>query len=159
MPRFRWVARFAFQAALISAAGAFLAQAQHGHDHDNPGHGHMPPGQAKQYDHGERHMPPGQARKHGDWRFHGEDRDRFYAHYSHDAEHWRHHHRPVFVPGQYLPSGYYVRPVPRTYWVGVVAPPPPGYMYGYYGGYVVAYDPTTRMIADAIDLAVTAASR
>jgi hypothetical protein len=38
-----------------------------------------------------------------------------------------------------------------------VPPPPPGYQYGYYDGYVVAYDPTTRIIADVLDL-VTAAT-
>jgi hypothetical protein len=63
------------------------------------------------------------------------------------------------VPGQYIPSGYAVRYVPRTYWVGAVPPPPPGYRYGYAGGYVVAYNPTTRMIADVMDLIGTAATR
>jgi hypothetical protein len=41
--------------------------------------------------------------------------------------------------------------VPVTYYRGV-PPPPPGYQYGYYEGYVVAYDPTTRVIGDVMDL-------
>lgn len=119
---------------------------------DNEG---MPPGQAKKhgYDEG---MPPGQAKK---FRFHDEDRGRFYAHYHNDADRWRSRDRPVFVPGQHVPRGYYVQPVPPNYWVGVVAPPPPGYRYGYYGGYVVAYDPTSRIIADVLDIAAAATSR
>jgi hypothetical protein len=51
-----------------------------------------------------------------------------------------------------------MQPVPRTYWVGVVAPPPPGYLYGYAGGYVVAYNPTTRIVADVIDIVAAASS-
>jgi hypothetical protein len=45
-----------------------------------------------------------------------------------------------------------VRTVPHSYWVGTVPAPPPGYRYGYYQGYVVAYNPTTRIIADVIDI-------
>jgi hypothetical protein len=41
--------------------------------------------------------------------------------------------------------------VPRSYWGGT--PPPPGYTYGYYDGYVVSYNPATRIIADVLDLA------
>jgi hypothetical protein len=100
-------------------------------------------------------MPPGQAKK---FRFREEDRGHFYAHYREDADHWRGRHRPVFVPGHYVPQGYVVQPVPQTYWVGAVPAPPPGYRYGYAGGYIVAYNPTTRIVADVIDL-VAAASR
>ena len=31
-------------------------------------------------------------------------------------------------------------------------PPPPGYRFGYYDGYVVAYNPTTQIVADVLDL-------
>jgi hypothetical protein len=47
--------------------------------------------------------------------------------------------------------------VPQAYWQNV--PPPPGYQYGYYDGYVVAYNPTTRIIADVMDLVTAAATR
>jgi hypothetical protein len=108
----------------------------------------MPPGQAKKYGYAERGMPPGQAKK----VFRDQDRVNFYSHYRRDADRWRGHRRPVFVPGQVIERTYFVQPVPRTYWVGVAPSPPPGYQYGYYEGYVVAYDPTTRVIADVMDI-------
>jgi len=114
------------------------------------GYDHVPPGQAKKegYD----HVPPGQAKKYrDDYHFQSNDRGRFYGYYRDDADRWRGHKRPVFVMGRAVPSGYAVRPVPQSYWVGA-PPPPPGYTYGYYGGYVVAYDPTTRIVADVLDL-------
>ena len=165
------LSRLLLSALVLSVPCAVLAQ---DHDHDNPPPGHggmppgqakkhgyddgMPPGQAKKHDHDEKHghdegMPPGQAKK---FRFRDEDRDHFYAHYREDADHWRGRHRPVFVPGQYVPQGYFVRPVPHSYWVGFVPPPPPGYSYGYYQGYVVAYNPTTRIVADVIDIVAAA---
>lgn len=112
----------------------------------------MPPGQAKK---AERGLPPGLAKKY----FRDEDRDRFYRHYRGDADHWRGRHRPAFAPGQYIARGYVVQAVPSEYWEGAVPPPPPGYQYGYYGGYVVAYNPATRMIADVLDLISAARGR
>jgi len=138
-----------------------VAQGPPGRDRDNPppGHGGMPPGQAKKYGYSEKAMPPGQAKKYGDFRFRDEDRPRFYAHYREDADHWRGRRRPVFVPGQYIASVYVIRPVPQAYWVDVAPPPPPGYRYGYCGGYIVAYDPATRVVADVLDLISAARSR
>ncbi|HWB32563.1 MAG TPA: hypothetical protein VG714_05255 [Acidobacteriaceae bacterium] len=121
-------------ALLIGMASS--AQAQ-------PGHGGPPPGQAKKM--GDRGMPPGQAKKY----FRDQDRAHYYGYYRNDANRWRGRRRPVFVPGQVISRTYVVRPVPRSYWV---SPPPPGYTYGYYDGYVVAYNPTTRVIADVLDL-------
>ena len=127
--------------------------------YDEDGNRGMPPGQAKKYDEdGNRRMPPGQAKKYADFRFRDEDRGRFYAHYRGDADRWRGRRRPTFAPGQYIPQGYVVRVVPQTYWVGA-PPPPPGYQYGYYDGYVVAYNPTSRIIADVIDLVGAATGR
>jgi hypothetical protein len=118
----------------------------------------MPPGQAKKQGYDNDHVPPGQAKKYrNDYHFEHEDRERFYSHYRSDVDHWRGRKRPVFVTGRAIPGSYAVRPVPESYWVG--APPPPGYQYGYYGGYVVAYDPTTRIIADVLDLVGAATSR
>ena len=65
----------------------------------------------------------------------------------------------MFVPGQVIERTDVVQPVPRTYWVGVAPPPPQGYQYGYYEGYVVAYDPTTRVVADVLDLVAAATGR
>jgi hypothetical protein len=93
-------------------------------------------------------MPPGQAKKY----FREEDRPKYYSHYRKDADHWNgRRDRPAFVVGQPIPHGYAVRPMPESYWRGA-PPPPPGYQYGYYGGYAVLYDPTTRIVADVMDL-------
>ena len=64
----------------------------------------------------------------------------------------------VFVTGRDIPRKYVIRMVPQSYWVGAL-PPHPGYPYGYYGGYVVAYDPTTRIVADVLDWLVKATVR
>jgi len=96
-------------------------------------------------------LRPGQAKRYDDWRFRNEDRDHFYSHYRSDADHWKGKKRPVFVRGQAIPQGYTIQAVPRSYWQDV-PPPPPGYQYGYSDGYVVAYDPTTRVVADVLDL-------
>jgi hypothetical protein len=164
--RFSWLV-----SAIVLALVASVAVAQgHGHDRDDapPGHGGVPPGQAKKYGDDGRGMPPGQAKKYGyddDRRmppgqakkvFRDQDRANFYAHYRRDADRWRGYRRPVFVPGQVIERTYYMQPVPRTYWVGVAPPPPPGYQYGYYQGYVVAYNPTTRVVGDVLDLVAAA---
>ncbi len=139
-----------FGLALAASAGVAVAQGPPGHDRYNPppGHGGVPPGQARRYNNN----------GHGDWRFQNNDRDRFYSHYRRDADRWRGRRRPVFVRGQAFPASYRIQPVPRSYWQGA-PPPPPGYQYGYYDGYVVAYDPTTRIIADVMDLVTSAATR
>lgn len=158
------------QVVVLCLSGAALAQGPPGRDRDNtpPGHGGVPPGQAKKHGDDDRAMPPGQAKKYGydEGRrmppgqakkvFRDQDRSNFYAHYRRDADRWRGHRRPVFVPGQVIERTYYVQPVPRTYWVGVAPPPPPGYQYGYYEGYVVAYNPTTRVVGDVLDLVAAA---
>lgn len=143
---------------LFAIAGTSVAQGPPGRDPYNPppGHGGIPPGQAKKQGYGR--MPPGQAKKYDDWRFRQEDRDQFYSHYQRDADHWRGKRRPRFVRGEAIPSGYVVQPVPQAYWRDV-PPPPPGYQYGYSDGYVVAYDPTTRVIADVLDLVNAVTSR
>jgi hypothetical protein len=171
--------RFVFGTFLLAIAGICIAQGPPGQDPYNPppGHGGVPPGQAKK--HGNDNMPPGQAKKQGyddappghggippgqakkyrdDYHFQGDDRGRFYAYYRSDADKWRGHKRPVFVTGRAVPREYVIRTVPQSYWVGA-PPPPPGYQYGYYGGYVVAYDPTTRVIADVLDLVGAVTSR
>jgi len=156
---------FALSAFLLATAAISVAQGPPGQDPYNPppGHGGVPPGQAKKQSYG--NMPPGQAKKEGydhvppgqakkyrdDYHFQNEDRGRFYTYYRSDADRWRGHKRPVFVTGRPFPGAYVVRPGPQSYWGGA-PPPPPGYQYGYYGGYVVAYDPTTRIVADVLDL-------
>lgn len=157
-PLLRTFLSFVLSAAFFAAAGIAVAQGPPGRDPYNPppGHGGVPPGQARKQGYG--HVPPGQAKKYGDWRFRQEDRSRFYSHYRRDADRWRGRKRPVFVRGQVIPRGYVIQPVPQAYWQGA-PPPPPGYQYGYAEGYVVAYDPTTRIIADVMDLVTAAATR
>ena len=158
IPRLR---RVLLQAVLVSVTCAGVAQGPPGGvppgqaKKSGGGDKGMPPGQAKKYGDDGKGMPPGQAKKY----FRDEDRDHFYVHYRQDADRRPDRRRPVFVPGQYIERQYVVQPVPRAYWVGVAAPPAPGYAYGYYGGYVVAYNPTTRIIADVLDLVVAASSR
>jgi len=94
-----------------------------------------------------------------DFHFRDEDRNRFQSHYQSDVNRWRSHpqNRPHFDRGQRIPSNYRFQTVPSSYYRGM-PPPPPGYRYGYYDGYVVTYDPTTRVIGDVLDL-VSAFSR
>jgi Ni/Co efflux regulator RcnB len=87
-----------------------------------------------------------------DFHFDNNYRDHFAQHYRGDAANWRNRRDRVrFDRGQRIPVGYRVQPVPVAYYRDV-PPPPPGYRYGYYEGYVVAYDPTTRVIGDVLDL-------
>ena len=179
--------RFVLGTFLLATAGIGVAQGPPGQDPYNPppGHGGVPPGQAKKHGQDDDHMPPGQAKKYReddvppghakkyrdddmppgqakkyreDYHFRGEDRGRFYAHYRSDADQWRGRRRPVFVTGRVVPREYVIQTVPQTYWVGA-PPPPPGYQYGYCGGYVVAYNPATRIVADVLDLVAAATSR
>jgi hypothetical protein len=79
----------------------------------------------------------------------------FAQHYRSDAMRWRgRRNRPRFYRGMAIPRGYVIQQVPPGYWQGG-PPPPPGYQYGYYDGYVVAYDPTTRIVADVLDIAAS----
>jgi hypothetical protein len=144
---------------VFGLVGTGIAQGPPGHDNHDDHYNHNPPG----HDHhnpppGHGGVPPGQAKKYNDWRFRQEDQSHFYSHYRHDVDHWKGRKRPVFVRGQAIPRGYTIQPVPRTYWQGM-PPPPPGYQYGYSDGYVVAYDPTSRVIADVLDLVTAAVTR
>ena len=163
-----WFGSMAACAIVISVSCALLAQGPPGQDRGNPppGHGGMPPGQAKKQERGlppgqekryeeGKSLPPGQARKY----LRDADRGRFYEHYRRDVDRWRGRRRPLFETGRYIPRGYAIQPVPRSVWMNAAAPPPPGCRYGYYGGYVMAYNPTTRMIADVLDLVDAARSR
>lgn len=149
-----------FGVIFLAATGAAIAQGPPGRDPYNPppGHGGVPPGQAKKYDHDQNNHGDRRDDRHNDWRFQDQDRNHFYSHYRHDADRWRGRNRPVFVRGQAIPPTYRVQPVPQSYWQGA-PPPPPGYQYGYYDGYVVAYNPATRIIADVLDLVGAATNR
>jgi Ni/Co efflux regulator RcnB len=90
-----------------------------------------------------------------DYHFRDEDRNQFSTHYRSNLRQYEQHpdRRHQIRAGERLPSDYRTRlkPVPQSYYRGV-PPPPPGYRFGYYDGYVVAYDPTTQVVADVLDL-------
>lgn len=138
--------------ALIPVLATAVAVAQgHGNDqNDNHDQGHHDNG--NHGDNGNHNGPP------QNFQFHDQDRNQFQGHYQKDVRKWQKHPqgRPHFERGQRVPDGYRFQPVPRSYYA---TPPPPGYQYGYYNGYIVAYSPTTRVIADVIDLVGAATSR
>lgn len=125
---------------LIAAVGVGVAQGRNS-GHDNHGN-------------------HGNQNQQNDFHFRDQDRGHFQSHYRSDVSRWqqRPQARPHFERGQRIPGNYRLRAVPRSYYANV-PPPPPGYQYGYYEGYVVAYNPTTRIIADVLDLVGAVASR
>jgi Ni/Co efflux regulator RcnB len=152
------ITRLAMVPLLSMAVGVAAAQGndrdrndRHDDHHDNGNRGNQQGrGNSDHEDRGD----------HGnDFRFRDQDRGNFQSHYNRDVDRWRRRPqgRPQFVRGQQIPPNYRFQPVPRAYYSNV-PPPPMGYQYGYYDGYVVAYNPTTRIIADVLDL-VTAATR
>jgi len=96
-----------------------------------------------------------------DYHFRQEDRGQFSSHYKSNIRQMQQHpdKRHHVRAGEQLPNDYRSRlkSVPTSYYRNV-PPPPRGYQLGYYDGYVVAYNPTTRIVADVLDL-VDAATR
>ncbi|HEX4155471.1 MAG TPA: hypothetical protein VHY48_07660 [Acidobacteriaceae bacterium] len=93
-----------------------------------------------------------QDQNHGGQHFRDQDRSHLQQHYGTQAHQWANRsNRPHFAVGAAIPRTYHLQPVPSTYWEG--NPPPPGCNYAYYDGYVVCYNPATRVINDLIDLA------
>ena len=95
-----------------------------------------------------------------EYHFRAEDRDHFSPHYQKDIRQWRQHpdRRHHFRAGERLPSGVRLKSVPTSYY-RTLPPPPPGYRFGYYDGYVVAYNPATQIVADVLDLVNAAVNR
>jgi len=89
----------------------------------------------------------------GEYHFRQEDAPKLRQHYK-KIEHVDVAHRAAFVAGGRLPDDWHgrMRPVPAAV-IRELAPPPPGYVFGYIDGYCVVYSPTTLLIADVIDLA------
>jgi len=124
----------ALSTALTFSGSALLAQ--HDDHHDNGNH----------YGRDDHRGGPPQR----NWR---DDRGGWNNHYRNDAMRWRgRRDRPRFYAGYKIPPSYAIQPVPTGYYSGY-APLPNGYRYGYYDGYVVTYNPVTRIIADVLDLA------
>ena|SRR5579872_2903274 len=96
-----------------------------------------------------------QQQEKAEYHFRPEHKDQFSSHYKSQIRDVQKHadRRQHINAGEQLPSDYRSRlkAVPRSYYRNV-PPPPPGYQFGYYDGYVVAYNPTTRVVADVLDL-------
>src|SRR4051812_4138599 len=77
-----------------------------------------------------------------EYHFRPEDRGNFSSHYRRDIQQWEKHRdrRREIRAGEHLPSDYRsrLRSVPASYY-RTLPPPPPGYRFGYYDGYVVAW--------------------
>src|SRR5215467_5077875 len=132
----QWVLGIVLGAALAAFPGATVAQDRGRDDRD--------------------HHDQGRAEYH----FRAEDRDHFSPHYEKDLRQWRQHpdRRHNFRAGERLPNGVRLKSVPESYY-RTLPPPPPGYRFGYYDGYVVAYNPTTQIVADVLDLVNAAVNR
>lgn len=141
----------AFLAVAMATTTAGMMAQDRDHDRDHGYNGH---------DNG-RHegWNNGRGNPHNDYHFRDDDRARMARYYRSDLNRYNRYpdrrHQWDFRAGQRIPAGVTFRSVPSSYYRGL-APLPPGYRYGYSDGYVVAYDPTSRMIADVMDLVGTA---
>jgi Ni/Co efflux regulator RcnB len=133
---------FALSAALLASPMLAVAQRDdHGDQHD-------------QRDQEQHHDDGG----HSDYHFRQQDAPRLHQQYR-EADHYREaRDRHAWRAGDRLPSDWHsrIRPVPE-YVYRELPPPPPGYVFGYMDGYAVAYNPTTQIIADVLDLATVGA--
>jgi len=91
--------------------------------------------------------------QHAEYHFRQEDAAKLRQHYK-KIEHVDVTHRTALVAGAHLSGDWHGRmhAVPAAV-IRELPPPPPGYVFGYIDGYCVAYNPTTLLIADVIDLA------
>jgi Ni/Co efflux regulator RcnB len=132
-------------AALVFAGGA-IAQDRRGDDRG---------GRDQRSDDRNRHE------ERAEYHFRQEDRNQFSSHYKSNIRQMQQHpdRRHHIRAGEQLPNDFrsHVKTVPPSYYRNV-PPPPRGYQLGYYDGYVVAYNPATRIVADVLDL-VDAATR
>jgi Ni/Co efflux regulator RcnB len=147
-----YVTTIVLSAALSLFASGAAAQGRGG---DNPGRG-------RDNNPGRGNENRGRDNDRSDYHFRPEDRGHFSSHYQGNIRNWQKHpdRRHHVRPGEHLPSDYRSRlkPVPQSYY-RTLPPAPPGYRFGYYDGYVVAYNPTTQIIADVLDLVDAAVRR
>lgn len=154
--------------ALYAGARTNLALAQghsheaHGEHGDHGDHGDHDDWRGDDHHNWEEHDGPGNHGrghayghyKHPGYRFSDEDRVYFRQYYP-DAERYRYlRDRERYFEGERLEGDWreHFRPIPVVVY-RELPPPPLGYVFGYSDGYAVAYNPTTRIIADVIDLA------
>ncbi len=87
------------------------------------------------------------------YHFRAEDRSKLRPHFQAQLAHVDRAHRPHVAAGVTLQPTYQtvIEPVPQDVIV-YLAPPPPGYEFGFLDGYVLVYDPSTFFVIDVIDL-------
>jgi len=126
---------------------------QHDNGHDDH-HGDRHGNHDDRHDNGNHY---GQYKHDSDYRFRGNDYVELRKRYKGPRKFKG--ARPSFERGQYLPVDWRrrIRPVPVVI-VRELPPPPPGYQFGHIDGYAVCYNPTTRVIADVLDI-VSAVTR
>ncbi|HEX4020854.1 MAG TPA: hypothetical protein VHX63_06910 [Acidobacteriaceae bacterium] len=95
--------------------------------------------------------PPQQTRP--NYQFRSQDTSRLRQYYKGNLGRVNRSRRAHFSRGGYIPAYYrhYFRPVPPTM-IGYLPPVPPGYVLGYYNGYIVVYDPATFLIVSVLNL-------
>jgi len=147
-------------AAVFTVAAAGAGFAQHDDQHDDHDKGQQK-AQQQHDDHGngrphaQQQQRESQQNNNQGYHFRQEDRDQFRGHYQGSINRYKNNpgNRRQWAAGQQLSYTDVQRfqPVPQNYYRDV-PPPPPGYRFGYYNGNVYAYNPTTRIIADVLDL-------
>lgn len=155
MNRTRYLHGIVLGAALVAFAGASVAQDRSRDDHGRSEDQHRRADNRDHHDDRDHHND-GRTEYH----FRAEDRGHFSPHYQKDLKQWRQHpdRRHNFRAGERLPAGVHLKSVPSSYY-RTLPPPPPGYRLGYEDGYVVAYNPTTQIVADVLDLVNAAVNR
>jgi Ni/Co efflux regulator RcnB len=92
-----------------------------------------------------------QRAAHPTYHFRTNDRTQLREHYRTAHPHPEHKHHWAWHRGASLPSGWQgqVEPLPQAD-ITLLAPPPPGYEFGYYDGWAIIYDPNTGLVLDAV---------
>jgi Ni/Co efflux regulator RcnB len=103
-------------------------------------------------DHNDQHNNQ-KAAAHQNYHFRSQDKSKLQQHYraAHHQTAVRNAHRWAWRRGENLPAGWQgqVEPLPQED-ITLLAPPPPGYEFGYYNGWAIVYDPNTGVILDAV---------
>jgi Ni/Co efflux regulator RcnB len=91
------------------------------------------------------------AAAHQNYRFRSQDKGKLQQHYRTAHTHPANAHRWAWHRGVNLPSGWQgqVEALPQED-IALLAPPPPGYEFGYYNGWAIVYDPNTGVILNAV---------
>jgi Ni/Co efflux regulator RcnB len=88
---------------------------------------------------------------HPTYHFRAQDKAQLQPHYRAAHPHPSNGHRWAWHRGVNLPSGWQgeIEPLPQVD-IALLAPPPPGYEFGYFDGWAIVYDPNTGIILDAV---------